>query len=89
MDRSDQVLETEELEVQIGYEEQSGSDTECGSDTKTESGPDTGRSAVKRVLPEYDESEPKAVETFQKTNENKERVGRDRVQDGPEDCMFP
>ena len=77
MDGSDQILATEQLEVQIGYEEQSGSDMESGLDTKTESGPDTGRSAAKRVLPEYDESEPKAVETFQKTDENKERVGRD------------
>ena len=61
MDGSDQILATEELEVQITYDEQSGSDTESRSDTKTESGPDTGRSAVKRVLPEYDESKPKAL----------------------------
>ena len=88
MDGSDQILATE-LVVQIDYEEQSGSDTESESDMKTEFGPDTGRSAAKRVLPEYDESKPKAVKTFQKTDENKARIGRDRVQDGPEDYMFP
>ena len=61
MDGSDQVLATEELKVRIGYK-------------KTKSGSDTKRSATKRVVPEVRQEQPKAVETFQKTSEDKEGV---------------